>query len=50
MSKSKRTTHSGVFMLIYTKMSLTVAHLFCVTASDALLFVDFKKYFYQSYY
>jgi hypothetical protein len=50
MSKSKRVTDSSAFTLFYTKTSLAVARLLRATASDALSFVDFKIFFYHSYY
>jgi hypothetical protein len=39
-----------VFTLFYTKTPLTVARLLRATFSDMLSFVDFKFYFYHSYY
>jgi di/tricarboxylate transporter len=50
MSKSKRTTVSGTFTLFYIKTPLTITCLLRATASDVLSFVDFKFYFYHSYY
>jgi hypothetical protein len=46
----KDVTVSDAFTLFYTKTSLAVARLLHATTSGALPFVDFKIYFYHSYY